>query len=902
MKLPGRFFERDENLVVAMGLIGGIAIALTALAVYAYILPKTETETETLAKYEHTGRYTYTVDTEPSALNPKETIGPILPGSIEDGKEPPPAIFTRLAKALHFLYAYQLQGASEVSGTVSAELEIKAGTSWSQRVPLADVVPFDGATGGIEGTIDFTQIAALLTQIEEQTGVTTGSVELTVIPEVDVSATANRQQFSETYSSPLTFTYTSNLITPGETLAFSEPGTITSTTERHNELQFLGGSVEVATVRDTATPLAVASLALAGVFAAIYFLGVGRSETAMVRTRYGSLLVPIAEVESAASHRISVASLIDLAQLAKREGRSLFVRDFDNGAQAYLMHDGMVIYQFAVGDVPQGWIRSSGVASYEQRRVSTREEAPVSALEMPVYTPEASPPEWLNEEEAPPAPVTEIVTGESEEARLVESIPEWLMAPYEHGEPEDAAEEATQHSNGSGLALEAQAVPAGTGQPDAEADHPEASLSGHDEGNEAPESVAAAEDPQAAEVTSEELSDGFADLVWTRSSESETAAASAEEIVEAELASADAETTGEVVTELPEAEVQSTADDESEQRMADAESVEESNPATAESVRSPTPRLSVQRWLRNRSGGPLLDEHTREPVNEVSLDATAEPALSEESSAPAAESDFGANVDVSDVSIDEPASLPEVLQVEDASEPVIVSDTSEPAGSEVPLHEATYETSQDDSEATSSALESVEDGSHGAMRPETEAVVIVSEAYSQLGEDLEVTNDESGEQEAVDAANLQMSVEDLSSAEKEAFVAAIKPDAVASPPEAEELEAKTFGPDEHEAVTASSEADAQLIKELGVKTLGPGEQETVAADAVMTPDEDVSPTEEDESVDAFEPVAVKEDGARLAQLSRTRRRRQPLEKKLTRYAKKWLSDFLDYQLEERSGK
>ena len=81
MKLPGRFFERDEVLLVAMGVIGGVAVALTALAVYAFVLHQTETETETLARYEHTGRYTYTVDTQPSPLNSAETIGPVLPES-----------------------------------------------------------------------------------------------------------------------------------------------------------------------------------------------------------------------------------------------------------------------------------------------------------------------------------------------------------------------------------------------------------------------------------------------------------------------------------------------------------------------------------------------------------------------------------------------------------------------------------------------------------------------------------------------------------------------------------------------------------------------------------------------------------------------------------------------------
>jgi hypothetical protein len=169
------------------------------------------------------------------------------------------------------------------------------------------------------------------------------------------------------------------------------------------------------------------------------------------------------------------------------------------------------------------------------------------------------------------------------------------------------------------------------GQPDVQADQLEASSSVHDEGSDTLESVAEVEDLQPEDMTSEAPSNGFTDLAWKRPSEFETAAASAEDALETEIAGADAETTVEAAAQLPEAKVESATEAESEQSMVDAGFAEELQAETAEPVRSPSPRHSVRRWLRNRSGGPLLDEPTREPQDASEATGLASGAESDSS-------------------------------------------------------------------------------------------------------------------------------------------------------------------------------------------------------------------------------------------------------------------------------
>ena len=360
MKLRIFNFGEDENLLVAFGLVAGAALALMALVVYSFALPERERETQTLASYEHTGAYSYTVASEPSPINPSSTIGPIAAPPDGGSSTRPPAIFTSLARVIDFTYTYELKGVAEVEGTISADLEIRSGEAWSQVRELVVATPFRGATGSIQSSIDLGEIGTFLQQLEEQTGVRTGAVDLVITPTVQVQGTSNGEAIEDTFSAPFVFSYTSAQITPAETLTFTDPKTISSTVELDKEISFLGSSIRVSTMRIVATPLALIAMALAGLLAGVYFLGFGRPEAGMVRSRYRSLLVPIVEAESSVGHRISVASVHDLAHLAKREGRSLFVRDFSNDSHSYLVHDGMVIYEFASGDVPKDWIRFVG--------------------------------------------------------------------------------------------------------------------------------------------------------------------------------------------------------------------------------------------------------------------------------------------------------------------------------------------------------------------------------------------------------------------------------------------------------------------------------------------------------------------------------------------------------------
>jgi hypothetical protein len=276
-------------------------------------MAKTETVRTALATYEQLGRYSYTIETSPSPLNLSDVIGPVYPESMLEGDGPPP-IFTRLARKIHILFVYKLSNATDVSGNVSADLTIRAGESWSQRIPLAEPSAFTGAVGGVEATIDLLQITSLLSQIRQQTGLESDRVELNI------------------------------------------SGEITVTSLRMNEMNILGAGIPVSTVRTLVTPTAIAAVTLTAVVAWTWFYGERRPEDALLRPDYLSSVVPITDVEAIAGYRVTVESFLDLLQMARDKKKPLLVKEFEAG-QVYLVSDGMTMFQHVVGVVPTDWMR-----------------------------------------------------------------------------------------------------------------------------------------------------------------------------------------------------------------------------------------------------------------------------------------------------------------------------------------------------------------------------------------------------------------------------------------------------------------------------------------------------------------------------------------------------------------
>ena len=136
-------------------------------------------------------------------------------------------------------------------------------------------------------------------------------------------------------------------ITPNAELARSEVGTIGGMVSGSNELDLLGLSIPVTEARWLTATGAGLALATVLALAAVVLIRLTRDEAAMIRARYGSLLISVAQADGLETARkIQVASIQDLVRLAKRDGRIIIHQEVGPGIHRYLVDDGTVTYEY----------------------------------------------------------------------------------------------------------------------------------------------------------------------------------------------------------------------------------------------------------------------------------------------------------------------------------------------------------------------------------------------------------------------------------------------------------------------------------------------------------------------------------------------------------------------------
>jgi hypothetical protein len=238
-----------------------------------------------------------------------------------------------------------------VSGDYSAVLRVRAGDQgWSKDLPLVAETPFSGPELGLPLALDLGQLWTLLEAIERETEVRPATYDLTVLPTIRLKGQVGPYAIEESYSPAFALRLSRSALVPDGNLLREEPAkTITETVTRRNRLSLAGLSVDVAQARLAGLAGLGASLAAAGLLAAVVFLGLGQDEAAQIRARYGSLLISVAQADlKEEGRRVQVATIQDLVRLAQRDGRPIFHQALGPDAHRYFIPDGAVTYEYRV--------------------------------------------------------------------------------------------------------------------------------------------------------------------------------------------------------------------------------------------------------------------------------------------------------------------------------------------------------------------------------------------------------------------------------------------------------------------------------------------------------------------------------------------------------------------------
>jgi signal peptidase I len=343
----------------------GLTLAAVALVGFGFLAfnalrtRDTKSTSVTLASYKQSVAYDYTAKTDPSTLYPAGIVGPVVapPDGAANGQVTPPPIYTKGAKSLDLDLTYSLQTdeAAQVQGQISADLLVKADgeAGWTMRQPLLAPTPFDGTQTRVQMTVDFAPLESLIDTVEKETGFIPSSYEFVVQPVISLSGAVAGQPVNDQFSPPFTIKYSKTAMTGDPTLIATQPKTVSGTLLETQRFSLLGSKLPLPRARLLFSTLTLLAVAAVAVFSSVVFLGWGLDETARVRARYGTKLVPVTEVKQAKTNRVQVARLEDLAVLAQRDGKIIFSQTIAD-TDVFFVPDGPVTYEYTRQRVSKG--------------------------------------------------------------------------------------------------------------------------------------------------------------------------------------------------------------------------------------------------------------------------------------------------------------------------------------------------------------------------------------------------------------------------------------------------------------------------------------------------------------------------------------------------------------------
>lgn len=326
-------------LEMSLYTLGLLTLAFLTLTILSF--SKSTTRTADNIQYDQTGVYYYSASGPPG----------IYDTEVLHSGEP---IFPKLTCSINIGYSYNITGElQEVSGTQQLNAQISDEQSgWQRTIPLKPSTAFSGNSYSTTAPLDLCQIQALVNAVEQETGFRPNTYTLTVTSQLAVAAKASGQELYDSFESDLIFKfdkvhfYLADANGETDPLQSTKSGLIASSGTQANTFRFLGFDLNVLGIRVLGVGGLILSL-LSLLILGWYILGISqRSQEALIRMKYGSILMEVYDrgFENMTSI-IDVATIDDLAKLAERQNTMIMhtTRDF---LHYYLVQSNGATYRY----------------------------------------------------------------------------------------------------------------------------------------------------------------------------------------------------------------------------------------------------------------------------------------------------------------------------------------------------------------------------------------------------------------------------------------------------------------------------------------------------------------------------------------------------------------------------
>lgn len=390
----------SEGLLYATGFL---TLAFLALGVLSFTRPMNRPAEN--IPYQQEGNFFYSAAGTPGVYD----------SDVLHSGEP---VFPKLTCFLNIGFTYNMigNGIQGINGNQSMVARIMDEESgWFRTIPLNSAAAFTGNSYFSMAALDLCQVESLVNLVEQEAGLHSGTYTLEIISNVALTATIAGEQISDTFNPKLVFKYDKVhfYLAAGESqqdpLHSSKQSMASGSDTQVNAISLLGLKPPVWAVRFISLlgfGFALFGFAFAG---RNLYRAANQSQEALIRFKYGSMLVDVYEQNIAPSASvIDVATIDDLARLAERQG-TMILHMTQNFLHYYLVQESGTTYRYVISTGRKGIADNMPIANKEIAYITSPvEEHVVEPAPIPTWP--IRPRITKDEKKAihPPLPVNEM--------------------------------------------------------------------------------------------------------------------------------------------------------------------------------------------------------------------------------------------------------------------------------------------------------------------------------------------------------------------------------------------------------------------------------------------------------------------------------------------------------------
>ena len=329
-----------------VGLVAAVALVVPTLAMTwsSMRAPDTTSRIESFGAVDYGIALDYRFTGTPSAVYRDGTVD--AERSVAGTLTPSDPLYSRLLDQLRVTVDFRADhdGADRLRAAGGLDVRLETPGGWTTVLQSVEPAPFSGATAeSID--LDLDAIAAQVASVADLTGVGGGSYTISVVPTLDVSATAEGTVVDDQLTAPMSFTVDGNLIT-AEAVEASQTEALSRTVDERASYTIGPWDVSTQAARAVLSGLALVLVAGIAWFASVLFGGVGLGEPARIAARYRSQMIDVTAATAPPGPVVMVGGIDELARIAKVEQSVILHEDLGDGAHRYRVFLGSVTYEY----------------------------------------------------------------------------------------------------------------------------------------------------------------------------------------------------------------------------------------------------------------------------------------------------------------------------------------------------------------------------------------------------------------------------------------------------------------------------------------------------------------------------------------------------------------------------